>query len=98
MKLEGAFWTFVHTPGIEPTNNFGERQIRHAVIWRKGCFGTDSAAGSRFVERMLTTIATLRQQRRNVLEFIAAACSAELTGAAKPSLIPGQSHVMLAAS
>ncbi|OGV61353.1 MAG: hypothetical protein A3K18_07270 [Lentisphaerae bacterium RIFOXYA12_64_32] len=98
MKLEGAFWTFVDTPGIEPTNNFGERQIRHAVIWRKGCFGTDSAAGSRFVERMLTTMATLRQQQRNVLEFIAAACSAELTGGAKPSLIPGQSHVMLAAA
>lgn len=96
-KLEGAFWTFVDTPDIEPTNNFGERQIRHAVIWRKGCFGTDSEAGSRFVERMLTTIATLRQQRRNVLEFVAAACNAELTGAAKPSLVPGQSHVMLAA-
>jgi transposase len=98
MKLEWAFWTFVETPGIEPTNNFGERQIRHAVIWRKGCFGTDSAAGSRFAERMLTTIATLRQQRRNVLEFIATACTAELTGAAKPSLLPGQSHAMLAAA
>ena len=98
MKLEGAFWTFIDTPGIEPTNNFGERQIRHAVVWRKGCFGTDSAAGSRFVERMLTTIASLRQQRRNVLEFIAAACSAELTGAAKPSLIPGQCHAKLAAA
>lgn len=96
MKLEWAFWTFVETPGVEPTNNFGERQIRHAVLWRKGCFGTDSPAGSRYVERMLTTIATLRQQRRNVLEFITAACSAHLTGAARPSLIPGRAHVMLA--
>jgi transposase len=97
MKLEWAFWTFVETPGVEPTNNFGERQIRHAVLWRKGSFGTDSAAGSRFVERLLTTIATLRQQQRNVLEFITEACSAHLTGAAKPSLIPGRAHVMLAA-
>lgn len=98
MKLEGAFWTFVDTPGIEPTNNFGERQVRHAVLWRKGCFGTDSAAGSRFVERTLTVITTLRQQQRSALEFIAAACQAELTGAAKPSLIVGRDHVMLAAA
>ena len=98
LKLEWAFWTFVDTPGIEPTNNFGERQLRHAVLWRKGCFGTDSAAGSRFVERTLTVITTLRQQQRSALEFITAACRAELTGAAKPSLIVSQNHVMLAAA
>lgn len=98
MKLEWAFWTFVDTPAVEPTNNFGERQIRHAVLWRKGSFGTDSVVGSRFVERLLTTITTLRQQDRNVLEFITRACSASLTAAAKPSLIPGRAHVMLAAA
>jgi transposase len=98
LKLEGALWTFVDTPSIEPTNNFGERQIRHAVIWRKGSFGTESAAGSRFVERMLTTIATLRQQRRNVPEFIADACRAQLTGAAKPSLIPQRPAAIAAAA
>jgi hypothetical protein len=47
--------------------------------------------------RRLTVITTLRQQHRNVLEFITAACKAELTGAAKPSLIPGRDHVTLAA-
>jgi transposase len=98
LKLEWAFWTFIDTPGVEPTNNFAERQIRHAVLWRKGCFGTDSPAGSRFVERMLTTITSLRLQKRNVLEFITAACSAQLTGAPAPSLIPGQAHVTLAAA
>lgn len=98
LKLEWAFWTFIDTPGVEPTNNFGERQIRHAVIWRKGCFGTDSATGSRFVERMLTTIATLRQQDRNVLEFITAACTAQLNGSEAPSLLPHPDHVMLAAA
>jgi len=98
LKLESAFWTFIETPGVEPTNNFGERQIRHAVLWRKGCFGTDSAIGSRFVERMLTTIATLRQQQRSVLEFITTACAADLDAAAAPSLLPGQAHVMLAAA
>lgn len=91
LKLERAFWTFIDTKGVEPTNNFGERQIRHAVLWRKGSFGTDSSAGSRFVERMLTTVATLRQQNRNVLEFVTSACTAALTGAATPSLLPSQS-------
>jgi transposase len=98
LKLEWAFWTFIDTPGVEPTNNFAERQIRHAVLWRKGCFGTDSPAGSRFVERMLTTITSLRLQKRNVLEFITTACNAQLTGAPAPSLIPGQAHVTLAAA
>ena len=98
LKLEWAFWTFIAKPGVEPTNNFGERQIRHAVLWRKGCFGTDSAVGSRFVERMLTTITTLRQQERNVLEFVTAACTARVNGSAAPSLLPDQAHAMLVAA
>ncbi len=94
LKLEWALWTFVETEGVEPTNNFAERQIRHAVLWRKSSFGTDSAAGSRFVERMLTTIATLRQQERNVLEFVTEACTAALNGTAPPSLLPDQKRVI----
>ena len=42
--------------GVEPTNNAAEREVRHAVCWRKTSYGTDSAAGSRFVERILTVI------------------------------------------
>ena len=44
-------WTFVEVEGVEPTNNAAEQALRHAVIWRKLSFGTQSAAGSRFVER-----------------------------------------------
>lgn len=88
LKLEPALWRFVDVEGIEPTNNFGERTIRHAVIWRKGCYGTDSEPGSRFVERMLTAIATLRQQDRNVLEFLTEACTAKLNASPAPSLLP----------
>ena len=36
-------WTFLHHEGVEPTNNAGERSLRHAVIWRKLSFGTQSA-------------------------------------------------------
>lgn len=99
LKVEMAFWTFVTVEGVEPTNNAAERAIRPAVIWRKGSFGTHSEEGSRFVERMLTTVTTLRQQKRNVLEYLTAAYSAHLLGLAPPSLLPVDSlHPQLLAA
>jgi len=81
-------WTFVRQEGIEPTNNAGERALRHAVIWRKLSFGTQSAQGSRFVETMLTVIETCRQQHRNTFEYLTAAVQAHLAGQPSPSLLP----------
>jgi len=80
-------WTFLRYEGIEPTNNASERSLRHAVIWRKLSFGTQSAAGSRFVETMLTVIETCRQQRRNVFAFVTAAVDAHLASQPAPSLL-----------
>jgi transposase len=88
LKLADAMWTFVYTPGVEPTNNLAERDLRHAVIWRRTSFGTQSEAGSRFVERILTTVITLRKQNRNVLEYLASACQAHLRGERPASLLP----------
>jgi transposase len=82
-------WTFVRQEGVEPTNNAGERALRHAVIWRKLSFGTQSAAGSRFVETMLTVIETCRQQHRNAFEYLTAAVQAHLARQPAPSLLPG---------
>jgi transposase len=90
LKLQPALFTFVDRAGIEPTNNIAERAIRHGVMYRKTSFGTQSDAGSRFVERILTTIATLRQQKRNVLEFVTAAYQAHLLGIQPPSLLPAK--------
>ena len=59
-----------------------------AVLWRKGSFGADSEAGSRFAERLLTVIASCRQQGRPLLEFLVAAGEAALHGTAAPSLLP----------
>jgi transposase len=81
-------WTFVDCEGIEPTNNTAERALRHAVIWRKLSFGTQSAAGSRFVERMLTAIETCRLQKRSIFEYLTAAVGAHLAQRQAPSLIP----------
>jgi transposase len=82
-------WTFLRHEGVEPTNNAGERSLRHAVIWRKLSFGTQSAAGSRFVETMLTVIETCRQQRRNVFTFLTHAVEAHLAHQPAPSLLSG---------
>jgi transposase len=88
LKVEEALWTFVRVEGIEPTNNAAERALRHAVLWRKSSYGTDSAAGSRFVERMLSVVATCRQQGRNVLDYLTACCEAAVQRIAPPSLLP----------
>ena len=88
LKLEGALFTYVRVAGVEPTNNVAERAIRPAVLWRKGSFGTDSEKGSRFVERILTVVTTLRLQQRNVLEYVTSACQAHRHGQPAPSLLP----------
>jgi transposase len=87
-KLYDALWTFVRVEGVEPTNNTAERAIRPGVLWRKGSFGTQSAHGSRFVEAMMTVVATLKQQHRNVLAYMPDACQAVYSGAPAPSLLP----------
>src|SRR5467141_3859692 len=88
LKRREALWTFVQVEGVEPTNNTAERSIRPGVQRRKISFGTQSEAGSRFVESMMTVVATLKQQQRNVLEYLTAAHEAALRGAAAPSLLP----------
>jgi transposase len=88
LKQERSLWTFVRREGVEPTNNAAERALRHLVIWRKTSYGTQSEAGSRYVERIMTAIATLRQQNRNVLDYLVSAVEAHVHGNAAPSLLP----------
>jgi transposase len=79
--------TFARVEGVEPTNNVSERTLRPVVLWRKGSFGSDSAAGSRFAERLLQ-VATCRQQGRRLLHFLVAAVEAALRSSSPPSLLP----------
>jgi len=88
LKAKVALWTFVRVEGVEPTNNSAERAVRHGVIVRKVSGGTKSEGGSRFIERILTVRATLRLQRRPILQFILDACEARLRRATPPSLLP----------
>ena len=88
LRIEESLWTFARVAGVPPTNNTAERAVRHAVIWRRISGGTDSAQGSRFVERMLTVVATCRQQGRNVLDYLRSCFEAARSGQAIPSLLP----------
>src|SRR5262245_14475812 len=83
-----ALWTFARIDGVEPTNNVSERALPPSVLWRKGSFGSDSEAGSRFAERLLSVAATCRQQGRSLVDFLVAAGEAALHGTAAPSLLP----------
>ena len=91
LKLAPAMWTFVAIEGVEPTNNMAESQIRPMVLYRKISFGTQSADGSRFVERIMTAVATLQQQGRHVLTYLTQACEAARLGVRAPSLLPRRS-------
>lgn len=90
LQRRQALWTFVQVEGVEPTNNSSERAIRPGVQRRKMSFGTQSQAGSRFVESMMTVVATLKQHKRNVLEYLTAAHEAALRGEVAPSLLPAR--------
>jgi transposase len=83
-----ALWTFARADGVEPTNNGAERALRPAVLWRKGSFGSASEAGSRFTERLLTVVASCRQQGQPLLAFLVAAGEAAARSCPPPSLLP----------
>jgi transposase len=87
-RWQPSLWTFAHVPEVEPTNNAAERAVRHAVCWRKTSYGTASAAGSRFVERILSVVASCRLQGRKALDFLTRALQAARTGNPYPSLLP----------
>jgi transposase len=87
-KWWAALWTFARVEGVEPTNNGAEHALRPAVLWRKSSFGSDSEAGSRFAERLLTVVATCRQQGRPLLAFLVATNEAALRGTGAPSVLP----------
>lgn len=81
-------WTFTEVEGIEPTNNTAERALRPAVIYRKLSFGTQSAAGSRYLERILTVSETCRMQGRSPFEYLVETMEAAFAQLPAPSLLP----------
>ena len=88
---EEWLWTFVDVAGVEPTNNEGERAERHGVLLRKTSGGTDSASGSRFVERVLTVVESCRRQGKEVLAYLSACIESWRHDRDPPGLVPNTS-------
>ena len=92
-----ALWRFLETDAIEPTNNLAERLIRTIAIWRKTSFGTQSKAGSLYMERIMTVVATCKLQGRNILEYLTCAVKSHIEKSNFPSLLPEISKINNAA-
>ena len=94
LHLWKAPWTFMHHEDVPVTNNHDERLLRHAVRMREVSFGTKSPEGSRFIERILTTVTTLRLRDRPILAFLTQAVEARLREERPPSLLPSPAPVL----
>jgi transposase len=82
-----AYFRFITTPGIGPTNNLAEQAMRFVVIDRHVTQGTRSEKGRRWCERIWTVIATCTQQGRSAFQFLLDSVEAHLSGATPPSLL-----------
>jgi len=87
LKLWPALWTFTEIEGVEPTNNRAERGLRGAVIYRKVSLGSQSEAGERFAERMLSVSQTCRLQGHSLFGFLAEAITATSRASPAPSFV-----------
>lgn len=90
-ELHGeAYFRFITTPGMEPTNNLAEQAIRFVVIDRRITQGTRSKAGRQWCERIWTVMATCAQQGRSVFHFLERAVQSYFTGQPPPSLLAAE--------
>ncbi len=80
-----AYFQFITTPGIEPTNNVAERAMRFVVMDRHVTQGTRSWRGRQFSERLWTVMATCSLQQRSAFQWICQAISASFKKLPIPS-------------
>jgi len=83
-----AYFTFITTPGVEPTNNLAERAIRFVVSDRHLTQGTRGEGGDRWSERIGTVIATCAARGLSVDAFLSESVRAYWSGGPRPSLAP----------
>ena len=86
-KHGDAYFQFITTPGIEPTNNLAEQAIRFVVIDRYITQGTRSENGRAWSERIWTVLATCASQGRNAFDFICQSIQAHFSDQPFPSLL-----------
>ena len=83
-----TLWNYTDHPGAEATNNRAERALRHAVLWRKTSNGTQTEAGERFVERILSIRETCRLNDLPLHGYLVNVHAARLTGQPIPDPLP----------
>jgi transposase len=88
LKHGKEYFTFITTPGMDPTNNIAEQAIRFIVIDRRITQGTRSLQGRISCERIWTVIATCALQGRSAYTFILQAVHAYFQKKLAPSLMP----------
>ena len=86
-KAADAYFEFVASPGVEPTNNLAEQAIRFIVIDRKITQGTRGSKGRAWCERIWTTLATLAQRGQSAFGYLERALHADFAGYPAPSLV-----------
>ncbi len=82
-----AYFQFITTPGLDPTNNTAERALRFIVKYRHISQGTRSINGRNACERIWSVLATCRQQGKSFFDFLRQALTAHMNGTAPPVLI-----------
>jgi transposase len=65
------WFTFLTTPGVEPTNNRAERALREHVVQRKIIGTLRNQKGTFTHETITTLLATWKQQGLNPTEMLA---------------------------
>jgi transposase len=93
-SVAAGLWTFLEIKGFEPTNNAAERALRQSVIQRKISHGVQSRQGGICRCRLLSVTTTLRQQGRDVWQFLEQAWIAHHRGGVMPSLLPDRSTMI----
>jgi hypothetical protein len=83
-----AFFEFITTPGVDPTNNLAEQAIRFVVLDRKVTQGTRSEKGRDWSECIWTAIATCEQTGRDLMQFLQGSLFTDWHGLPPPSLSP----------
>jgi len=88
LRVHGAaYFQFITTPGIEPTNNLAERAIRFVAIDRRITQGTRGERGRQWSERIWTVLATCAAQGRSAFDDLVQVVQTHFTGQPVPSLL-----------
>jgi transposase len=86
-----AYFTFITTPQMGPTNNAAEQALRFVVMDRRATQGTRSHKGRLFCERIWTVVGTCRMNNLSIFDYLCQAVTAWAHGLPPPSLLPADS-------